>query len=397
MISPGGTTHRHIMQLPANIDLVRLETALRRVVQVNAILRTRIISVSSQLVQVVLKEDFACRHVEALSSLVSEDRKVSWGLGQPLSIFSIVHGGQSQDRWLVWSSAHVIFDGWCRKLLLEEIDYAYHHNDNPAKRPQYNRFIEYIYELEKDKAGSPLARELEDTRFWSYFTLDGTKVPGITHTLSLGIDFLATLPAGLSYPTVMLTAWAIAAAHVEEHDHFLFNILLGGRDANFTGIDRLMGPVSTTAPLATSINRDSNFRKNMEFVQKRLDEAGDVQHLVRLGDKLHRLLASAPVIVVHPADDYEEVATKHLGLFRSRVETVQRLVDAMFMNFCLRPGNAGVDLVMTIDSSFFPEDKAVRYFGYLEQVFMRVFTPGGLDLTIGKMDLGSSTPTVSFF
>lgn len=395
MISPGGTTHRHIMQLPANIDLVRLETALRRVVQANALLRTRIISVSSQLVQVVLKKDFACRHVEVLSSLVSEDRKVSWGLGQPLSRFSIVHGGHSQDRWLVWSSAHVMFDGWCRKLLLKEIDYAYHHNDNPPKRPQYNRFIQYVYELEKDEASSTFARELEDTRFWSYFTLDGTKVPGITHTLSLRISFPATLPAELSYPTVMLTAWAITAAHVEEHDHFLFNILLGGRDAKFTGIDRLIGPVSTTAPLATSINRDSTFRKNVEFVQKRIDEAGDVQHLVRLGDKLHRLLASAPVVVVHPADDYEEAATKHLGLFRSRVESVQRLVDAMFMNFCLRPGNAGVDLIMTIDSSFFPEDKAVRYLGSLEQVFMRVFTPGGLDLTIGEMDLGSSTPTSS--
>ncbi|OCK76731.1 putative nonribosomal peptide synthase [Lepidopterella palustris CBS 459.81] len=397
IISPEGTTHRHIMQLPANIDLVRLETALRRVVQSNALLRTRIISLSSQLVQVVLKEDFACRHVEALSSLVSEDRIVSWGLGQPLSRFSIAHGGHSQDIWLVWSSAHVVFDGWCRKLLLEEIDYAYHHNDNPPGRPQYNRFIEYIYELEKDEAGTALARELEDTRFWSYFTLDGTKIPSITHTLSLGIDFPVTLPAELSYPTAMLTAWAIAATHVEEHDHFLFNVLLSGRDVDFTGIDRLIGPVSTTAPLATSINRDSTFRKNVEFVQKRIDEARSVQHMVRLGDKLHRLLASAPVVVVHPADDYEEAATKHLGLFRSRVETVQRLVDAMFMNFCLRPGNAGVDLIMTIDSSFFPEDKAVRYLGYLEQVFMRVFTPGGLNLTIGEMDLGSSTPTSSVF
>ncbi|OBT52937.1 Nonribosomal Peptide Synthase (NRPS) [Pseudogymnoascus sp. 24MN13] len=395
MISPGGTTHRHIMQLPTDIDLVRLETALRRVVQTNALLRTRIISVSSQLVQVVLKEDFACRHVEALSSLVSEDRKVSWGLGQPLSRFSIVNGGHSQDRWLVWSSAHVVFDGWYRKLLLEEIDYAYHHNDTPPQRPQYNRFIEYVYDLEKDVTKSALARELENTKFWSYYTLDGTKVPGITHTLSLCIDFPATLPAELSYPTVMLTAWAIVAAHVEEYDHFLFNILLGGRDAELTGIDRLMGPVSTTAPLVTSINRDSTFRKNIEFVQKRIDEAGDVQHLVRLGDKLHRLLASAPVVVVHPGDDYEEAATKHLGLFRSCVETVQRLVDAMFMNFCLRPGNAGVELIMTIDSSFFPEDKAVRYFGYLEQVFMRVFTPGGLDLTIGEMDLSSSIPTSS--
>ncbi|TVY37197.1 Nonribosomal peptide synthetase [Lachnellula subtilissima] len=395
MISPGGTTHRHIMQLPVNIDLVRLETALRRVIKANALLRTRIISVSSQLVQVVLKEDFACRHVEALSSLVSEDRRVSWGLGQQLSRFSIVHGKDTQDQWLVWSSAHVVFDGWSRKLLLEEIDYVYNHDDNPPERPQYNRFIEYVYELEKDEAGSAIIRKLETTKFWSYFTLDGTKVPGSTRVLSLAVDWQGTLPSEISYSTVLLTAWAIAAAHVEEYDHFLFNVLLGGRDAAFTGIDKLMGPVSTTAPLATSIDRDSTFRKNVEFMQKRIDEAGSVQHLVRLGDKVHRLLASAPTVVVHPADDYEEAATKHLGMFRSRVEPVQRFVDAMFMNFCLRPGNAGVDLIMAIDPNFFPEDKAIRYLGYLEQIFKRVFTPGGLGLTIGEMDLGSSILTTS--
>ncbi|KAI0136239.1 putative nonribosomal peptide synthase [Xylariales sp. AK1849] len=395
MISPGGTTHRHIMQLPVNIDLVRLETALRCVVKAHALLRTRIISVSSNLVQVVLKEDFTCRHVEALSSLVSEDRRVSWGLGQQPSRFSIVHGKDTQDQWLVWSSAHVVFDGWSRKLLLKEIDYVYHHRDNPPKRPQYNRFIEYVYELEKDQAGSALVRKLETTKFWSYFTLDGTKVPGSTRILSLAIDWPGTLPSELSYSTVVLTAWAIAAAQVEEHDHFLFNILLGGRDAAFTGIDKLMGPVSTTAPLATSINRDSTFRKNVESMQERIDEAGSIQHLVRLGDKVHRLLASAPTVVVHPTDDYEEAATKHLGMFRSRVEPVQRFVDAMFMNFCLRPGNAGVDLIMAIDPSFFPEDKAVRYLGYLEQIFKRVFTPGGLDLTIGEMDLSSSILTTS--
>ncbi|PQE30596.1 non-ribosomal peptide synthetase protein [Rutstroemia sp. NJR-2017a WRK4] len=395
IISPGGTTHRHIMQLPANIDLVRLETTLRRVVQARALLRTRIIPVSSQLLQVVLKEDFACRHVEFLSSLVADDRKVSWGLGQPLSRFSIVDGGNSDDRWLVWSTAHVIFDGWSRKLLLEEIDSAYHHNTIPEAGPQYNKFIEYAYEVEKDEASTALVKELENTKFLTYFNMDGTKAPGTTHTLFLGIDFPATLPAEISYPTMMLTAWAIAASYIEKHDDLLFNILLGGRDAEFTGIDRLMGPTSSTAPLATSINNEMTFRKMVEMVQKRMDEASRLKHLVRLGDKLERMMASVPILVVHPPDDYEESATKNLGLVRSRAEPVQRLVDAMFVNFCLRPGNKGVDMLMTIDESFFREDKAVLYLGYLEAVFKRVFTAGGLDLKIGEMNLGSSTLTSS--
>lgn len=393
LLSPGGTTHRHIMQLPVNIDLARLETALSRVVQANPLLRTRFISVSSQLVQVVLKEEFVCRHVEALSTLVSEDRRVSWGLGQQLSRFSIVHSHDAHDQRLVWSSNHVVFDAWSRKLLLEEIDHVYHHNDNAPTRPQYNRFIEYVYELERDEGAAALMKELETAKFWSYFTLDGTKIPGSTRVLSLAVDWPTALPPGLSYSTVVLTAWAVAAAEVEQYEHFLFNILLGGRDAGLTGIDRLMGPVSTTAPLATSINRASTFRENVQSMQDRIDAAGNVQHLVRLGDKVQQLLKSAPTVVVHPADDHEEAPTKYLGMFRSRVEPVQRFVDAMFMNFCLRPGNAGVDLIMAIDPGFFPEDRAVQYLGYLEKIFHRVFSLGGLDLRIDEMELDSCTFT----
>jgi amino acid adenylation domain-containing protein len=391
-VAPGGNTFRHIVPLPANVDLTRLETALRRIVQANTFLRTLFVPLSSHLVQVVLADDFICRQVEIVTSLVSEDRKVSWGFGQPQSRFSIVNGGDSQPRYLVWSCTHAVFDSWCRKLLLEDIDYAYYHNNIPPSRPQYNRFVEYVYEQELGEAGYTLVKELENREFFNYFTLDATRIPRITHRLSLSIDFPGTLPNRISYATVMLTVWAIVAARVEEHNHFLFNIMFSGRDAGFIGIDSLMGPTITTAPLATSVNNELTLRRNVEIMQSRVEEASFVQHSLELSDKLHLLLASAPSIVVHPPDDYMETPTKHLRLARSRAE-IRESADAMFMNFCLRTGNAGVDLLFEIDPAFFPENKAIRYLGYLEQILVRLFNPGGLDITIKDLDLDSSIPT----
>ncbi|KAI1749581.1 hypothetical protein F4782DRAFT_533377 [Xylaria castorea] len=339
MISPGGTTRQHIMPLPATMDLVRLAAVLRRVVRANALLRTRIILVSSRFVQVVLKEDnCACRRVEAFSLLVSEDRKADGSSGQAPTLCST-----ASPEGCYWKRSTM-------------------------------------------RITTTITRQNGHNATDSSSTYD-IKVPGITHTLSLGIEFPAALPAELSYSTVMREAWAMVAALVEERDHFLFNILLGDRDAEFTGIDRLMGPASTTAPLATNIDNESIFRENVELVQKRIDEAGSVQNLVRLGDKLHQMLAAVPVIVVHPPDDYEEAGTKHLGLFRSRVEAVQPFVDATFMNFCLQPGNAEVDLIMAIESRIFAEDKAIRYFECLEQVLTGPFSPGDLNLTITAMSL----------
>ncbi|XPT02544.1 hypothetical protein M3J09_011658 [Ascochyta lentis] len=393
MIAPGGNTFRHIVPLPADIDMVRFTSALGCVVRMNALLRTRFVLLSSDLIQTVLKDDSIYPKVEFVTPLVFENRRVSWGLGQPQSRFSIVGEG-ARPRYLAWSCTHAMFDPWCRRMLLEDIDCAYYHNNVPPPRPQYKNFIEYVYELESEESRSTLVKEIKDRDFFKYFTFDGVRIPQVTHRLSLGVGFTSTLPSGISYPTVMLTVWAIVAAHVEEHDQFLFNIMFGGRDAEFTGIDSLMGPTITTAPLATDLNNDSTIRRNLEAVQKGIDEAARIQHSPELGDKLHQLLASAPLIVVNPPDDYVENPTKHLGLIRSRAE-IRPSADALIMNFCLHTGNTGVDLLIEIDPAFFPVDKAIRYFGYLEQVLMHIFSPGGLDTTVAELILGSGVPTKS--
>ncbi|KAF2443242.1 putative nonribosomal peptide synthase [Karstenula rhodostoma CBS 690.94] len=387
--APGGTTFRHIVSLPADIDLTRLETTLRRIVQANSILRTRILLLKSHPIQIVLKDEVATRNVETLSSLVREDREISWGLGQPQSRFSFINEGQDQPKYLVWSCTHVVFDGWCRKLLLEDIDYAYHHDAVPPSRPGYNQFIDYVYGQELDATTSTLIKAMEEKPFLLYFRLDGTRVPTVTHFATLGISFPSSLPLGISYATVLLTAWSIAAAYVEKHNHLLYNILLGGRDAALTGIDSLMGPTSTTAPLAVSIDNESTLRETMENIHKRIGEAGSLQHTVDLGDQLKRLLRAAPTLVVHPADDYVESSTKNLGLVRSRAEMVQGSSDALFMNFCLRTDNAGVDLVLELDEHFFSERRATRYLDTLECILAFFFTPGGMDLTIKELDLDS--------
>lgn len=276
-------------------------------------------------------------------------------------------------------------------MLLEDIDYAYHHNSVPPSRPQYKDFIEYVYDLSPEKAHSILAKEAEAGEFFNYFTFDGTRIPQVTHRLSLGVDFPAPLPGGISHSTVMLTALALVAAHIEGHDHFLFNIMLGGRDAEFTGVDSLMGPTLTTAPLATRIDKDATIRRNVELIQKGVDEASSVQHAPELGADLQKLLGSAPLVIVNPPDEYEEIPTKHLGLTRSRAE-IRASADALCVNFCLHTGNTGVDLLMEIDPTFFSLDRTDRYFGYLEHILMHIFKEGGLDTMVREIDFGTGVP-----
>jgi amino acid adenylation domain-containing protein len=394
MIAPGGNTFQHIVPLPTDIDLVRFTGALERIVQINTLLRTRYVQLSSDLVQIVLKDESIYPKIEFLTPLGFENQKASWrwDLGQPQSRFSIIDGGDSQPRYFVWSCTHAMFDPWSRRMLLEDLDFTYHNNSMPPVRPQYRGFIEYVYDLDSERARCMLVKEAENKVFFNFFNFDGARVPQITHRLSLDVAFPANLPSGISYATVMITVWVIVVAHVEGHDRFLFNIMFGGRDADFTGIDNLMGPSLTTAPLSTDVDIYSTIRRNVETVQEGIDKAASIQHSPVLDDKLQQLLEAAPLVIVNPPDDYVEIPTKHLGLIRSCAE-VRPSADALVMNFCLHTGNTGVDLLAEIDPGYFPVDKAIKYFGYMEQVLMHIFSPGGLDTIVSQMVFGSGIPT----
>ena len=396
MIAPGGNTFQHIVPLPNDIDLDRFTSALERIVRTSALLRTRYVQLSSEIVQIVLKDESIYPKIEFLTPSGFENRKAlwRWDLGQPQSRFSVIDGGDAQTRYLVWSCTHAMFDPWSRRMLLEDLDFAYHNNSMPPVRPQYKHFIEYVYNLDSQRARYMLAKEAENKVFFNFFKFDSTRVPQVTHRLSLDVKFPAILPSGMSYATVMVTVWVLVAAHVEGHDHFLFNIMFGGRDADFSGIESLMGPSLTTAPLSTDIDIHATIRRNVEKVQEGVDEAAAIQHSPVLDDKLQQLLETAPLVIVHPPDDYVEIPTKHLGLIRSRAE-VRPSADALVMNFCLHTGNTGVDLLAEIDPEFFPVDKAIMYFGYMEQVLMHIFSPGGLDTNNTQMAFGSGIPTKS--
>jgi hypothetical protein len=396
MIAPGGNTFQHIVPLPTDIDLVRFTSALERILRTSTLLRTRFVQLSSEIVQIVLKDESIYSKIEFLTPLGFENRKTSWrwDLGQPQSRFSIIDGGDPQSRYFAWSCTHAMFDPWSRKMLLEDLDFAYHNNSTPPVRPQYNHFIEYVYNLDSKRARCMLAQEAENENFFNFFEFDGTRVPQVTHRLSLDVAFPASLPSGMSYATVMVTVWVIVAAHVEGHNRFLFNIMFGGRDADFSGIESLMGPSLTTAPLSTDIDVHATIRRNVGTVQDGVDEAASIQHSPVLDDKLQQLLETAPLVIVNPPDDYVEIPTKHLGLIRSRAE-VRPSADALVMNFCLHTGNSGVDLLAEIDPEFFPVDKAIQYFGYMEKALMHIFSPGGLDTTVAQIVFGSGIPTRS--
>lgn len=108
-------------------------------------------------------------------------------------------------------------------------------------------------------------------------------------------------------------------------------------------------------------------------MQRSVLDAGSIQHSIELGEKVNALLASAPLLLVYPLDDYADRPTKTLCLIRTHADVVTTTTEASCMNFSPRPGYTGVDLLLAVDEIVLPRDKTERYLSCFEQVIAKIF------------------------
>lgn len=385
VVFPGSCTYQHLYELPSNVDVTRLKAAVECVWRATPSLRTRVVSISGTLVQVVCKEDFVCRHFAQWESCMEEDRKVSWAMGAPLSRFSIVAGEQDRPAQLVWSSNHVVWDQWSRALILDDIDYAYHHNCLSSTRPSYSEFIAQVCRQGRLNLSfdSPLLRkEYMGRRFASPTgSIEWDKyLPQNSRLMKMDVDLPVLEKLSVSHSSLLISCWTLALAAVEGSTDVLTVNEINGRVSSFPEVENLAAPVVGAVPLCVSIH-PGTMGEHAALVQKHTIEGLALQHSVGLGNQLlSQIENSVYWVLVNDQDGHGEPATASLGLRRNRAEKVAIGAWPFYLTFNVFPGNTKVELEAVFDEKLIALEKAVKFFACLKFLLRTVFTPGGLDL-----------------
>lgn len=390
VVFPGSTTYQHVYELSSSIDLSRLESALERVWRATPSLRTRVVSVSGKLVQVVCKEDFVCRHLTRLGSCFEKDRNASWALGAPLSRFSIIAG--EQDRRLpalmVWSSNHVVWDQWSRNLICEDIDHAYQHGVMPPVRPSYRDFIAHVCRQGVDAPieSSILREEYLGRQFASLSSVDWSKyLARNSRRMAMAIDLPVIEKLMISHSSLLLGCWTLAVATVEKSNDILTVNEINGRSSPFPGVESLAAPVVGAVPLSAGIH-PRTMGEHAALVQKHTIEGLVLQHSVGLHSQLlSQIESSVYWVLINDQDAHEEPATEFLRLRRSRAEKIAIGVWPFYLTFNVHPGNAKVELEAIFDEELIVLEKAMEIFACLKFLFSSVFASGGLSLDIMQL------------
>ena len=302
----------HFLQLACHIRGGIVPAAFRRaweeVVRRHAILRTAFLWEGlEQSVQVVyervevpwLEEDWidlpAHAQQEKWQKFLHEDRKRGFDFKKaPLMRLALIKTGE-ESYYFVWSTHHILMDGWCRPLLIGDVFNlfkSYREGKDPGQKrfPAYRDYIAWLQRQDEKKAEA----------FWraDLGGFSGSHDLGIRQhrrELAQGEESFADKRAGIgrelthalerlareqqvTLNTIVLGAWALVLSSYTGQPDVMFGTTVSGRPAELPGVESMIGLFINTLPVRVRINNEETVGAYLQRLQRRQVELRDYEY-----------------------------------------------------------------------------------------------------------------------
>ncbi|KAL2028444.1 hypothetical protein VTO58DRAFT_109474 [Aureobasidium pullulans] len=282
-----------VMKIPKDVDPESLENAWRKVIEASPILRTGFLEIDdpemeTTFAQVIYKhddsrplefgfvkvptEDAITEHLDQISSDVA-----SAALTQPQ--LHLTWAVTPQDRYLVFSIAHALYDGHSLSLLHHDVLRAY--NDVLQPRPFYDEILRDTFRGSNEEAVTfwrGLLAHANKTHLPQRHTPKEFEVT--THrtekTSQLSSDDLTSFckQQGVTLQAVCQTAWAFVLAQIVQSLDVMFGVVLAGRDSELA--EEVMFPMMNTVVMRSVLH---GTRKDvLQSIQATISDISNHQH-----------------------------------------------------------------------------------------------------------------------
>jgi hypothetical protein len=106
---PGAYVARMIFVLPSAINLDRFRNAWEKIVELESILRTRIVHTDAGSLQVVLRNEEIWHTGQTLEGYLETDKELPMEYGRPLHRLAIIDG-DAGDSHFIWTVHHALYE-----------------------------------------------------------------------------------------------------------------------------------------------------------------------------------------------------------------------------------------------------------------------------------------------
>lgn len=352
------------IQLPAAVDITRLQAAWQEVVNRHSALRTEFLSWKDHTFQVVqhhvqlsleridVDDDLSC----AIESLTHEPSRQYPCLGaRPFHLTLI---STREHRTLLVRISHAQYDGISLKILYRDLMAAYsgRHLGQGTDFPDYMRV--------RCAQNGPKAFD-----YWRK-VLDGATMPTLWQprpdspgSLSLHMQDvqLPLPPTGITQATLLMSSWAWVLASITGQQDVIFGYVCGGRDVPLDGANDFVGSAVTTVPLRLVIQHSWSIADFLWAVQ--MQRISNAQYeVVDFEDIVSQSTSWPTGTQLHSVFSYEDFgASSDILLEETRCPSRFHFQKAPTVPYALiapQENSTGVRIAGRTD--FLSQDEAVR-------------------------------------
>jgi amino acid adenylation domain-containing protein len=243
---------------------------------------------------------------ERLAAYLRDDRRRGFDLERPPLLRLALLRLDDDLVQVVWTTHHLVFDGWCLPLLMDEVLAGYEAELAAAPlalapcRP-FRDYIAWVAQQDLAPAETFWRRTLAGVRAATPLGIDRPATPGPGHghgnghaggaagpkfagcERSLDADATARLVEVARAGRVTLAAlidglWALLLARYSGRADVVFGVTVSGRPPALDGVESMVGVLINTIPLRVAVDEEATLLPWLREVQERLAAARRFEH-----------------------------------------------------------------------------------------------------------------------
>jgi len=287
-----------VCTLPGNLNVPALRRACRQVIDRHEVLRTAFVwEQMPEPLQVVHKhvdapwqqEDWrsfsAAEQDQRLKMFLREDQERGFDLSKaPLLRFALFQTADDSYR-LIWTSHHLLLDGWSGPLVLREVfefyaAFAQGKEGLERERPRpFREYIAWLQRQDMSQAESFWRRKLEGFKAPTPFGIDvppsespNTEAVYLESRIALSPETSAAMQAlarqhKLTLNTLTQGAWALLLSRYSGNEDVVFGTTVSGRPAELPGVETMVGLFINTLPVRVRVKDNDSLLPWLENLQ----------------------------------------------------------------------------------------------------------------------------------
>ncbi|WP_031469271.1 non-ribosomal peptide synthetase [Sciscionella sediminilitoris] len=203
----------------------------------------------------------------------------------PLVRFTLVENGDRRSR-LVWTTHHILVDGWSMPMLARELLALYAGETEPAPVRPYADYLAWLAEQDTEAAREAWRGLLDGVDGPTLLDRGAAREPALPHSAILELTAAETArlselarSAELTVNTVVQGCWAVLLGRATGRTDVVFGATASVRPPELPGAEEIVGMFLNTTPVRAGLPPHRRFTELFTELQEQQSALREHQHL----------------------------------------------------------------------------------------------------------------------